>query len=375
MLGRVAEPPRTETYPQDKRAGYLGGTDQPAALRIYGTPHELALLAGQLVFQLGRNGDLRANHAYLASLHLRIERQGNYLKLENISTDQKNALVFEGRAVETYCLVQPGDRFKIGDTVYYVLNEEMRMARRKVAQVLGETNDAAIDDCLIIGAKDASRHVVLVGPPGGGQKTLANALHQCSTRRRSGCVTVPPASAREPADPQLIEDAKDGTLVIEVPHKTTFDPAFVARAVAPEARVRLVICVHAPGKLAKSFPASITRNIDTITIPPIRERRDELPVILDHWFVEHRSPLRFREIDPKVQRKLLAYKWPDNLQEVLNAAYHLNVLAYYKSEREAVRDQNVARGKSRAFRDKLGLPLPIVPSKETNSASHKKVKR
>src|SRR5215470_6790705 len=159
MLGRVSEPPRTETYPQDKRAGYLGGTDQPAALRIHGTPHELALLAGQLVFQLGRDGDLRANHPYLASLHLRIERQGNYLKLENISTNKKNALVFQGREVETYCLVQPGDKFRIGDTVYYVLNEEMRMARRKVAQVLGETNDAAIDDCLIIAAKDANSHV------------------------------------------------------------------------------------------------------------------------------------------------------------------------------------------------------------------------
>src|ERR1041384_3458249 len=123
-MGRMPKVPRTETYPPDRRAGYLGGPDQPAALRIHGTPHELALLAGQLEFKLGRDGDLRANHPYLASLHVRIERQGNSLKLENISTNKKNALVFENREVETYCLVQPGDRFKIGDTVYYVLNEQ-----------------------------------------------------------------------------------------------------------------------------------------------------------------------------------------------------------------------------------------------------------
>ena len=53
--------------------------------------------------------------------------------------------------------------------------------------------------------------------------------------------------------------------------------------------VRLVICVHPPGELARSFPPSVTGNVDTITIRPIRERKDELPVILDRWFVE-RTP-------------------------------------------------------------------------------------
>jgi hypothetical protein len=373
MLARVPEI-RTATYPSDQR-GYLGGSDQPAALRIYGTPHELPLLAGQLVFQLGREGDLRADHEYLSARHLRIERQGNDLRLENISANKKNALVFENREVATFCLVRPGDTFKIGDTTYYVLNEEMRMARRKVAQILGLANDKAVDECLIIAAKDADRHVVLIGEGGSGQKSLANAIHQCSTRRRSSCISVPAASMPGSADPQCIEDARDGTLVIELPRDRKFDPVFVERVTAPGARVRLVICLQAAGKLARSFPPSITRNADTIEIASIRARKDELPAILDDWFVEHRSPLRFRDLDPRVQRNLRAHRWRDNLQELLEAAFHLTVLAQYASEREAERDLTFTRGKSRYWRAKMRLPLPIVPDKGPQTASRKKVKR
>lgn len=373
MLARVPEI-RTATYPSDQR-GYLGGSDQPAALRIYGTPHELPLLAGQLVFVLGREGDLHADHDYLSARHLRIERQGNDLRLENISQNKKNALVFENREVATYCLVRPGDAFKIGNTTYYVLNEEMRMARRKVAEILGVTNDKAVDDCLIIAAKDADRHVVLVGEGGCGQKSLANAIHQCSTRRRSNCISVPAASAPGSADPQCIDDAQDGTLVIELPKDRKFDPVFVERLTAPGARVRLVICLQAPGKLAKSFPPPITRNADTIEIASIRARKDELPVILDNWFVEHRSELRFRDLDPRIQRNLRAHRWRDNLQEVLEAAFHLTVLAQFASERAAEGNETFTRSKSRHWRAKMRIPLPIVPNTAAQIASRKKVKR
>lgn len=363
MLARVTTV-RTETYPSNQR-GYLGGTDQPAALRIYGTPHELPLLAGQLVFILGREGDLRADHPYLSARHLRIERQGNDLRLENISTNKKNALVFEGREVATYCLVRPGDTFKIGDTTYLVLNEEMRMARRKVAEIVGLANDKAIDACLIIAAKDADRHVVIVGEAGCGQNSLANAIHQCSTRRRGNCISVPAASVPGSADPQRIDDARDGTLVIELPRDRKFDPVFVERLTAAGARVRLVILSNAPGKVAKSFPPTITRNADTIELPTIRERKDELAPLLDNWWVENRSPLRFRDLDERGQRNLRAHRWRRNLQEVHEAAFHLTVLEQYASEREvSSAPETDTLGKSRYWRAKMKLPIPIIQSRK-----------
>jgi DNA-binding NtrC family response regulator len=150
---------------------------------------------------------------------------------------------------------------------------------------------------------------------------------------------------------------------------------FVERLTAPGVRVRLVICLEAPGKLAKSFPPLVTRNADTIEIPRIRDRMDELPVILDDWFVEHRSPLRFRDLVPDVQRRLRSNRWRENLQELLEAAFHLTVLAQYDSEREAERDQTFTRSKSRHWRAKMNIPLPITPKKTLETASPKKVKR
>jgi hypothetical protein len=148
-------PSRTETYPSDNRAGYLGGTDLITALRIYGTTIELPLLAGLLVATLGRSGDLQVDHRYLAKVHARLERvSGNWLRVENISSDRKNPIIFGHHEVSEF-YIKPGDQFRIGDTIYYALNEEMRLARRAVAEILGETQDTEIDDCLIAASQSS----------------------------------------------------------------------------------------------------------------------------------------------------------------------------------------------------------------------------
>src|SRR5512147_1141386 len=91
---------RTETYPSDQRAGYLGSVDPTTALRIYGAAIELPFLAGLHVATLGRSGDLRVDHPYLARVHARLERvSGNWLRVENVSTDRKNPIIFGHREV------------------------------------------------------------------------------------------------------------------------------------------------------------------------------------------------------------------------------------------------------------------------------------
>ena len=363
---------RTETYPSDQRGRYLGGMNLVTALRIHGSLIELPLLAGQEVITLGRKGDLRVEHRYLASIHVRFERVGDYLRAENVSTDKKNPLIFEHHEV-TECYLKPGDQFQIGDTIYYALDQEMRLARRWVAEILG-TNDAVVDDCLITAAVEPDRHVVLLGETGGDQERLGRAIHWASTRRRNPFWSVPPTNKLGGADLQAIRGARDGTLLIWIPTRGKFDPAFVAQAVAPEAGVRLIICAHAPDKIYYSFPAAVVETAKRITIEPITARKDEIAVLLDRWFIERRSSLRFRALAPEVQDKLLSYTWPNNLQELSTAAEYLVLLTYYKSEREAERDTTLTRAASRAWRKRLMLPLPLVPD-ETDTATRKKAKR
>lgn len=369
----VAALARTETYPPDKRGAFLGGTNPTTAVRIYGSAMELPLLPGQRVTTLGRNGDLRVDHRYLSSVHVRFEQVSGYLRAENVSTDRKNPIFFQHREV-TECYLQPGDQFQIGDTVYYTLDDEMRVARRVMAEILGETNDALVDDCVITAAVDPDRPIVLQGPPGGEQERLGQAIHWSSARRRHQFREVPPTNVRGGADLQKLRDARDGTLLIWLPTKGKFDPSFVEQAVAGDAKARLIICTHAPGKVAASFPASVAENAKRITIDPITARRGEIAVLLDRWFIEARAPVRFGTLSPKVQDKLLSYRWRRNLQELREAAEHLALLTYYKSEREAERDTAVTRSASRAFRKRLKLPLPLIPA-ESDPSSRKRAKR
>ena len=66
-----------------------------------------------------------------------------------------------------------------------------------------------------------------------------------------------------------------------------------------------------------------------ITLPPLRERRDDIPVLVTH-FVEKlrdrtRSPVR--GVDPRTLEKLAAYAWPGNVRELENVLERALVLA------------------------------------------------
>jgi hypothetical protein len=365
-------PLRTEIYTSEKRKSYLAGTDIITALRIYGSPIELPLLAGLRVATLGRAGDLRVDHSYLAKVHLRLERvSGNWVRVENISTDRKNPLIIDHREV-TECYIQPGDQFRLGDTIYYALNEEMRLARKTVTEVLGETREPEIDDCLIAAAVDADRHVVLIGEPGSQLERLAGTIHWASTRRHNRFVEIAPTRELGGADLQKIRDARDGTLLLWLPARGRFDQNFISSVMASQAKVRLVICTRSLGKINGSFPASTMDSAARFTIAPLRERKDEIPVLLDRWLIESRSSLRFRALAPEIQDKLISHRWRGNLLELHAAVDHLITLTYYHSEREAERDNSTTRSESRAWRKRLNLPLPLIPDASSSGATSRK---
>lgn len=58
-------------------------------------------------------------------------------------------------------------------------------------------------------------------------------------------------------------------------------------------------------------------NVVTISLPPLRERRSDIP-ILAHWFLERLAPGRGVQISGEAMRALLAYDWPGNVRELEN---------------------------------------------------------
>jgi len=70
-------------------------------------------------------------------------------------------------------------------------------------------------------------------------------------------------------------------------------------------------------------------NVVTITLAPLRERRQDIPLLIDDFLrrlgARHeRGPVA---VDPEAQRALLAYDWPGNVRELLNVLERALVLA------------------------------------------------
>src|SRR3989454_8278213 len=68
-------------------------------------------------------------------------------------------------------------------------------------------------------------------------------------------------------------------------------------------------------------------NVIEIRIPPLRERRDEIPVLADHFLKKFNAQYgRSVEIPGETLRAFLDYEWPGNIRELENAVKRVVVL-------------------------------------------------
>lgn len=63
-------------------------------------------------------------------------------------------------------------------------------------------------------------------------------------------------------------------------------------------------------------------NVVTIDLPPLRERREDIPLLLEHFLLlaaaRHDRPLP--AVPPEQMRRLMAHTWPGNVRELRNVA-------------------------------------------------------
>jgi transcriptional regulator with PAS, ATPase and Fis domain len=70
-------------------------------------------------------------------------------------------------------------------------------------------------------------------------------------------------------------------------------------------------------------------NVIPIVIPPLRERRDDIGVLIDHFVEKHRQRTgkRIEQLEDDVVQALLKYDWPGNVRELENTIERAVVLA------------------------------------------------
>ncbi|HMM22167.1 MAG TPA: sigma 54-interacting transcriptional regulator [Selenomonadales bacterium] len=70
-------------------------------------------------------------------------------------------------------------------------------------------------------------------------------------------------------------------------------------------------------------------NVFSLNIPPLRERRDDIPILID-FYLKRYSVINNKLIDriaPEVMAMLLHYHWPGNVRELKNAIERLVILS------------------------------------------------
>ncbi|UCC44971.1 MAG: sigma 54-interacting transcriptional regulator [Candidatus Zixiibacteriota bacterium] len=65
----------------------------------------------------------------------------------------------------------------------------------------------------------------------------------------------------------------------------------------------------------------------TFRIPPLRERKQDIPLLLSHFMAERQLLPEGSELPPGLVRQFVAYDWPGNIRELENKVKRLQVMA------------------------------------------------
>lgn len=65
-------------------------------------------------------------------------------------------------------------------------------------------------------------------------------------------------------------------------------------------------------------------NVVPIKIPPLRARRDDIPVLIEH-FLQHYSPSKKNSLSSEALRAMVGYSWPGNVRELKNVVQRISL--------------------------------------------------
>jgi Nif-specific regulatory protein len=112
-------------------------------------------------------------------------------------------------------------------------------------------------------------------------------------------------------------------------------------------------------------------NVVPITLPPLRNRPEDLPALIEHFVARYcqemkRPPL---EIEPAATAALLAYSWPGNVRELQNVIERMVVLLPGPTLRLAdlpaeLRDHATPPGATAEYAEAIAATLPLAEAVE-----------
>ncbi len=248
------------------------------------------------------------------------------------------------------------------------LAQENRSLRTKVQQkfeLVGESPAMQRLRELIATAGPTNSRVLIGGENGTGKELVARAIHTHSTRSDHPFVAVNCAAIPETLiESELFghekgsftgatsmkrgqfEQADGGTLFLdEIADMSLNTQAKVLRALQEQQFTRvggtklMKVDVRVLAASNKDLEKEIGKgqfredlyyrlNVVPIVVPPLRERREDIPALVRHFMRTHveEQGLRMKEVSPEAMAVFQQYEWPGNIRELRNLIERLMIM-------------------------------------------------
>src|SRR4051812_45785309 len=246
-----------------------------------------------------------------------------------------------------------------------VLREEIRK-EHQFEQILAKSSSMQDIFRTIAKIADFKTTVLISGESGTGKELVARALHRRGARRANAFVAVNCGAIPENlleselfghkkgafTDANhdrrgLFEEADGGTLFLdEIGELPLALQVKLLRVLQDEmirrvgdtrdlkVDVRIVAATHrdlvAEVKAGRFREDLFYRlNVLPILVPPLRSRRDDVPLLIDHFVAKNNARLgtSIRGLDTEARRVLVEYSWPGNVRELENSIERAMVLS------------------------------------------------
>ncbi|MGE0642194.1 MAG: sigma-54-dependent transcriptional regulator [Nitrospira sp.] len=333
------------------------------ALKIYGTdPPDLMILDIWMPEMDGLETLRRVKEfvphtqVMMISGHGSIETAVRAIKLGAYDYIEKplsleNVVLRVNRALEQYRLAQENRslRTKVQQKFELVGHSPAMQRLRELIQTAGPTNS----------------RVLIGGENGTGKELVARAIHLHSTRSDHPFVAVNCAAIPETLiESELFghekgsftgatsmkrgqfEQADGGTLFLdEIGDMSLSTQAKVLRALQEQQFTRvggtklMKVDVRVLAASNKDLEKEIDKgqfredlfyrlNVVPIVVPPLRERREDIPALVQHFMKAHAEEqgLRMKEVSPDAMTVFQQYDWPGNIRELRNLIERLMIM-------------------------------------------------
>ncbi len=246
------------------------------------------------------------------------------------------------------------------------------LLQREVERAVGDRPIVAASPAMIQAlelierAAEYKATVLLTGESGTGKEVLARAIHSQSGRRQEAFVAVNCAAIPENlleselfghakgaftgadrARRGLFVEADSGTLFLDEIGELPLGLQVKLLRALQEEEIRPVgesktrqVDVRVIAATARDLEREIAEarfredlfyrlNVIHVQVPPLRERRDDIPLLVDHFIEQSRRSLGkpLRGISDSALARLVSYAWPGNVRELENVIERAAILA------------------------------------------------